>query len=334
MPTILISDAIASLYEARIKSFHWFDEHWKIARLGLGTVLSDDVIDDITIAYLSSDVLGGSTVDFHTSEMQAFCSVLQSAKNLALLQVPSSGVDRPIYQSLAQRGVVLTTAAGAAAETVALTALTGLLALSRRLPLWVKGKQLRQWNNLRTGPQEPRELRGEKVVIVGCGKIGTQLAQMCKTFGMRTHGLRRSAAVAAPPFDQYGSVADLPSALKDADWVVAACPLTDETRGMFNKDIFACFQPHASFINVARGAVAVESDLIEALRRGQIEGAYLDVFEVEPLPKESPLWAMDNVLISPHSAGDTRGRHIRVAEIFLDNLNNWVQRSPLLNRVQ
>jgi len=332
MPTILLSEAVADRYGERIESSPWFGAGWRIARFQTGAALPQDVIDDIRVAYLSSDILGGSTVDVHDPSMEGFCQVLQQAANLGWLQVPSSGVDRPIYQALSRRGVVLTTAAGAAGETVALTALTGLLALSRRLPLWVQGKQARTWHNLRSGANEPRELRGEKVLIVGCGQIGTHLAHMCKNLGMRTHGLRRRAMAPAQPFDEMGVLQDLGQAVGSADWVVAACPLTPETRGIFNAELFARFQPHASFINVARGAVAREADLIEALRGGRIESAYLDVFEVEPLPAESPLWDMPNVLLSPHSAGDTRGRHARIAEIFLSNLERWTRGEPMINQ--
>lgn len=334
MPTILLSEAVAERYADRILSNQRFDEDWHIARFQADVPLAPHVIDDIRVAYLSSDILGGSTADMHEPGMEAFCTVLRGASNLAWLQVPSSGVDRPIYQELARRGVALTTAAGAASETVALTALTGLLALSRRLPLWVECKQSHTWRTLRSGPEEPRELRGEKVLIVGCGKIGSHLAHMCKSLGMRTHGLRRRAVPPAEPFDEVGVLQDLGQAVESADWVVAACPLTAETKGIFNAELFARFQPHASFINVARGAVAQEPDLIEALRNRRIESAYLDVFEVEPLPADSPLWDLPNVLLSPHSAGDTRGRHARIAEIFLDNLERWASGEALINQVE
>jgi phosphoglycerate dehydrogenase-like enzyme len=334
MPSILLSGTVADRYGNRIRSMRWFDEDWHIVPFHADAPLAPRAIDDITVAYLSSDILGGSTVDMHEPGMEAFCTILRSAAKLAWLQVPSSGVDRPVYQELARRGVTLTTAAGAAAETVALTALTGLLALSRRLPLWVESKRNRTWRTLRSGPEEPRELRGEKVLIVGCGRIGTHLARMCKSLGMRTHGLRRHPSPPAEPFDESGVLRDLGEAVQSADWVVAACPLTDETRGIFNAELLARFQPHASFINVARGAVACEPDLIEALRRRRIESAYLDVFAVEPLPEDSPLWDLPNVLLSPHSAGDTRGRHARIAEVFLDNLDRWACGKALVNRVE
>lgn len=332
MTTILMSKQVADTYRKTIAARPWFQAPWRIRHLAEIAEAPATELDDIRIAFLSSDVLGGSTVDRHDPSMEQFCQVLRRAGNLAWLQVPSSGVDRPIYQELARRGVVLTTATGAAGETVALTALTGLLALSRRLPLWVRGKHEHTWLNLRSGDPEPRELRGEKVLIVGAGQIGTHLARMCKALGMRTHGLRRQAAACAEPFDEMGVIQDLEAAVGTADWVVATCPLTAQTRGIFNASLFARCQPHASFINVARGGVANEGDLIDALRTGRIEAAYLDVFEVEPLPKDSPLWDLPNVLLSPHSAGDTRGRHARIAEIFLSNLDRWVEDKPLANR--
>ncbi len=332
MPTILVSEAVAARYARRITSAGWFDGSWRIAPVCLGKEPDAAVIDDVRVAFLSSDILGGSTRDVHDPAMAQFCGLLERARNLAWLQVPSAGVDRPIYQALGRRGVAITTGAGAASETVALTALTGLLALSRRLPLWVEGKRQRTWLNLRAGADEPRELAGEKALIVGCGRIGTHLAQLCKAVGLRTHGLRRTAAPAAPPFDEVGTMAQLDEAVATADWVIAACPLTPQTTGIFDRRVFARFQPHASFINIARGGVANEADLVEALSTGVVASAYLDVFEVEPLPQASPLWGMSNVLLSPHSAGDTRGRHARIAEIFLRNLDRWVGQEALENR--
>src|SRR3546814_557566 len=129
-----------------------------------------------------------------------------------------------------------------------------------------------------------------------------------------------------------GVMQDLGTAVGSADWVAATCPLTAETRGIFDAPLFARFQPHASFINVARGGVAREADLIDALRGGRLECAYLDVFEVEPLPPDSALWDMPNVLLSPHCAGDTRGRHARISEMFLANLEHWVRGEPMDNQ--
>src|SRR3546814_6832418 len=131
MPTILLSEAIAARDGDRITARPWFGPGWRIAAFRPGAGLAPEVVNDIQAAYLSSDILGGSTADMHEPAMEGFCTVLRQAANLAWLPVPSSDVARPVYQALGQRGVVLTTAAGAAAETVALTALTGLLALSR-----------------------------------------------------------------------------------------------------------------------------------------------------------------------------------------------------------
>ncbi|AKQ55433.1 D-2-hydroxyacid dehydrogenase [Bordetella hinzii] len=329
MPTLLLSEAIASRYRRDIATLT--GAAWRIAVAAPD--LSDAQLEDVRIAFLSSDVLGGSTRDVHEPSMQIFCDLLLRAPGLAWLQVPSAGVDRPVYQALAGRGVAITTAAGAASETVALSALTGLLALSRRLPLWVEAKRTRTWLNLRSGPGEPRELRGEKVLIVGCGRIGSHLARLCQALGMRTHGLRRSPAAAAAPFDAMGTLDELGDAVATADWVVAACPLTPQTRGLFSDAVLRRFAPHASFINIARGGVVDEAALIDALRSGRMEAAYLDVFEVEPLPAASPLWELPNVLLSPHSAGDTRGRHARIAEIFLANLKRWLHGQALDNLV-
>jgi len=333
MSLILVSETVRRLYGERLDAvLAAAPAGRRVAVFDPARSWSDAEAGGIEAAFLSSDVLGDSTKTRLAPDMAGFCDLLERAAGLRWLQVPSAGVDRPQFIRWAGRGVRITTAAGAASETVALTALTGILALSRRLPLWMQAKRKHEWISLRSGPDEPRELRGQRVLIVGTGRIGLELARMCRGLGLVTHGLRRSAPGPLPGFDRVGTLADLPEAAAEADWIVAACPLSPETAGLFNAAVFERCRPWANFINIARGAVAVEEDLVQALAQGTIEGAYLDVFAAEPLPPESPLWDMPNVLISPHSAGDTRGRHPRIAGIFLDNLERYLQGRELVNQ--
>ncbi len=299
-----------------------------------GATLEPTDLASIEVAFMSSDIVGTSSRTEPTPAMQAFCDILDAAPNLRWLQLSMAGVDRAIFPRLAARGVRITTAAGAASTTVAITALTGLLALSRRVPLWLRSQQQKAWRPQRTGSIEPRELTGQRVLIVGTGRVGCEFARLCKAVGLVTHGLSHGVRLPLPDFDHIDLTEDLPEVVHEADWVVATCPLTDETRGLFHRGIFSSFKPTASFINVARGGVANEADLIEALASGSLESAYLDVFEVEPLPVESPLWDMENVLMSAHSAGDTTGRHARLGTLFMDNLARYLADQPLINEVE
>lgn len=296
-------------------------------------VLTEAERASIDLAFMSSDVIGTSSRDRWTPEMTAFCDALQRAPKLRWLQNSAAGVDRPIFGELAARGVRITTAAGAASETVALTAITGLLALSRRIPMWIVNQGAKRWQPLRTGELEPIELRGQTLLIVGCGPIGREAARLAKAFGLVVHGLRHSGPAALDNFDRVDGMPALPEAVATADWVLAACPLTPETTHLFDQRVFERFKPGAGFINIARGGVVDEPRLVEALQSGRVASAYLDVFEVEPLPADSPLWTMPNVILSSHSAGDTTGRHARIADIFLDNLARWGAGEALRNEV-
>ncbi|WP_459617404.1 D-2-hydroxyacid dehydrogenase [Bordetella sp. 2513F-2] len=307
---------------------------WIVYDPDAGASIPDSALERVEAAYLSTDILGTSSKTDLTLPMREFCDLLRRARNLKWVQVPSSGLDRPIHKELAAKGVRLTNTAGLAAETVALTALTGLLALSRRMLLWIEGQRDRTWNPLRLDEREPVELRGQRVLIVGTGSIGRELARLCQAVGLVTHGLRRSVSGPMPHFDEVGPISGLDDALPRADWIVLACPLTDDTKHLLNKRRFDLFKPGAQLINVARGEVVAEQDLIEALRDGRVAGAYLDVVEKEPLDPSSPLWDMKNVLISPHSAGDSTGRHGRIAELFFDNLRRLREGEPLVNEAR
>ena len=125
----------------------------------------------------------------------------------------------------------------------------------------------------------------------------------------------------------------LAKVLPRADWLFAACQLSEETRGLIDATTLAAMRKGAHFVNVARGEVVVEPDLVAALQSGHLGGAYLDVFAHEPLPPESPLWSIPNVIVTPHSAGQSDGIYERVVEIFLENLAHWLQGRPLRNLV-
>jgi phosphoglycerate dehydrogenase-like enzyme len=171
------------------------------------------------------------------------------------------------------------------------------------------------------------------MVVVGMGKIGTEIARLARVLGLHVVGVRRSAAK-TEHVDEMRTPAELAALLPACDWLVIACPLTDETRGMVDASLLARLRPGARFINIGRGEIVDEPALIAALESGQLGGAYLDVFAQEPLPPDSPLWTLPNVVVTPHNSSASAGNAARVNAIFFDNLKRWRQNQPLVNEIK
>lgn len=284
----------------------------------------------VDIAFISRDVTGLSTKHELTQGLLDFYAVLRRSDGLRWVHIHSAGADRPIYPELRARGVQVTTSSGANAEVVAQTALAGLLALARHFPQLMAAQQARRWAPLVGEGQAPRDLAGQTAVIVGWGPIGRRIAAFLRLLGLHVVVVRHSAAPAPEDGVEMVGLAQLPAALPRADWLVLACPLTPQTRALVNDQMLALLPPGACLVNVARGEVVVEGDVIAALQSGQLGGAYLDVFEHEPLDSASPLWSLPNVIVTPHSAGHSDGNHKRVCALFLENLARWQADQPLL----
>lgn len=278
---------------------------------------------DVDLAFISRDVTGLSTKHVLTDGLQAFYAVLRRSAAPQWVHIHSAGADRPIYPELRARGVQVTTSSGANAEVVAQTALAGLLALARRFPQLMAAQQARLWAPLVAEAQAPRDLAGQTAVVVGWGPIGQRLGAFLRLLGLRLVVVRQSPAQVEGEGVETVSFAGLSAVLPRADWLLLACPLTPQTRGLVNRAALAALPAGACLVNVARGEVVVESDLVEALQEGRLGGAYLDVFEHEPLGRDSPLWGLANVIVTPHSAGHSDGNHRRVCELFLANLVRW-----------
>lgn len=286
---------------------------------------------DADIAFMTREVTGASSKNNPTPELVGFQTVLRKAPRLRWLQIHPAGAERPIYAELRARGVKVTTASGATAVTVAHSALGAVIALNRRFPLLAEAQRRHAWEP-RLGERSPRDLKGQCAVIVGLGPIGRTLAGLLKVLGMSVIGVKRSAAP-APPCDRTIAYADLLHVLPEADWLILCCPASPLTRGIANAAAFAAMPRGSYVINVARGEVAVEGDIIAALQSGQLAGAYLDVFEREPLDAASPLWDLPNVIISPHTASHSLGQNEAIFDIFLDNLARFRAGKPLKNDV-
>ena len=261
-----------------------------------------------------------------------FYSAAFKAGRLKWLHVFNAGTDHPIFGQLLERGVRLTTSSGASAEPVALTALTGMLMLARGFPRWIAAQGKRAWEPV-LGDAVPPDLRGQTALLVGVGAIGRVLARAARSLGVRVLGVRRSARAPDDPVDEMHSPAALDGLLPRAQWLVLTCPLTEETHRLIDARRLALLPRGACLINVARGEIVEEPALIEALAQGRLAGAYLDVFEQEPLPAASPLWTLPNVIVSPHNAAASAGHDARVHEIFLHNLPLWARGEPMRNEV-
>lgn len=275
------------------------------------------------VAFVSRDITGLSTkheVLPHTQ--QAYTAMLRSAR-LRWVHVHSAGADRPVYVALRERGVNVSTSAGANAQVVAQSAVLGLLALARHWPHLLAAQRDRRWAPLQGGPL-PRDLQGQTAMVVGWGPIGQEIGRLLQAFGLRLVVVRRSGGAIGPDVECVPPDA-LPQHLPRADWLVLACPLTPQTRGLIGARELARLPAHAGLVNVARGEVVDQAALVDALEQGRLAGACLDVFEHEPLPPDSPLWGLPNVIATPHSAGASDGNEARVDRIFLDHLDGWLR---------
>lgn len=287
--------------------------------------LADAECARLETAFFSADVFP----DFS----RQFFSTVRKAPQLQWLHVFNAGVDHPIYTEMLERGVRLTTSSGSASLAIAQTAIMGLLALARGLPHWLAAQRRREWAPMR-GETLPRDLVGQTAVILGLGRIGTGIARLARALGLTVIGVRRAPRKPDDPVDELHPPAALASLVARADWLVIACPLTPETRGLVDAALIARLPQGARVINIARGEIVDEPALIAALQSGRLAGAYLDVFETEPLPPESPLWDLPNVIVTPHNAGAAAGGDERVLEIFLDNLGRWQRGEALVNEIQ
>jgi glyoxylate/hydroxypyruvate reductase len=195
-------------------------------------------------------------------------------------------------------------------------ALFGILALTKDLPRLEADKRARHWAHY---PVD--EVRGTTVLVVGLGEIGGEVARLAEAFGMNVLSTRRNEG-------------DLDELLPRADSVVVTLPLTGETRGMFDRRRLGLLKPGAIFVNIGRGPVVDEEALIDALRSGHLRGAALDVYATEPLPRDSPLWELDNVILSPHTAAQSIHENERIVELFADNLRRYLAGEELRSRIR
>lgn len=277
---------------------------------------------------LPSALRGADALFVYDFLSTAVPSAWHAADRLRWLHIASAGVDRVLFPELRDSDVVLTNSRGIFDDAIAEYVLGVILAFAKDLPRSVRLQDERTWLH-----RETERVAGRSVLVVGTGPIGRSIARLLRAAGMRVTGAGRREREDDPDFGVVYSSAELARYLPGADVVVAVAPLTEQTKGMFDAEAFAAMRPGARFVNVGRGELVVTDDLVDALRRGHLGGAALDVFETEPLPSGSPLWTMGNVLVSPHMSGDFVGWRNALVEVFADNFRRWREGRPLRNVV-
>lgn len=271
---------------------------------------------------------------------------LELAPHLRWVQLHSAGVNHILEHSIMKRDVAVTTVSGIHATPIAEYVFASLLAFRWRVPLWTECQREGRWPSNRWNLYARPELRESTLGIVGYGSIGREVGRLGQAFGMRVLALHRTAnhnqegyrveetgdlAGAIPA--RFFSPEELHEMLSECDFVVIGLPLTSETEHFIGEAELRAMKSSAYLVNIARGPIVDEQALIQALGEGWIAGAGLDVFEREPLPDDSPLWTMENVLISPHVAGFSPRYDERACAVFVENLGRYLSGEPLLNLV-
>ena len=257
------------------------------------------------------------------------------APRLAFIQSISAGTDQYSRDALGAAGIRVASAQGVNERAVAEHAIALILAMARQIPQARDNQAVKTWRGM-IGDRSKREdeLGGKTLVIAGMGRIGSRLATLAKAFDMRVIAAKRDPSRGAGAADKVVGQDGLLGVLPEADFVALTCPLTPQTENLIDAKALAAMKPSAYLINVARGKVVNEPALIEALQAGRISGAALDCAWEEPLPATSPLWGLANVLVTPHTAGETRRYEDNVIDLLLDNLDRlWAGRADLRNQV-
>lgn len=253
---------------------------------------------------------------------------LHELPNLRWAHVAAVGVDACVSEEVRASQITMTNSSGVTATQMAEYALGLILAIDKGLVGKVRDQQAKVWR-----PTETGRLQGRKLLLFGVGAVNRHLAIVARALQMHVIGVGRSARPAFGGFDLVIGSETIDEVLPEADYVVLAAPATQETRGIFDRNRIGLMKPEVILVNVGRGALIDQDALVDALQTGRIRGAGLDVFAEEPLPNDSPLWGMKNVLISPHMSSDFVGWKEALVERFVENLDRWINDEELLSIV-
>ncbi len=296
---------------------------------GIGPVLEGAEVRFAVDASELERAIGGAEAllvwDFRSTELR---DAWHRADRLRWVHVAGAGVDAVLFPELVESAVVVTNSRGVFDRPIAEYVLGLMLLFVKDFHTSFELQQKRRWMHRETGM-----LVGKKLLVVGAGPIGREIARLARCVGMETNAVARRARDLDPDFERVFGSGDLDRALPEADYVVVAAPLTAQTKGMFGSEQFRRMKRSARFINIGRGPIVDETALVKALRDGWISGAALDVFQEEPLPEDHPLWDMPQVFISPHMSGDFVGWHKALGKLFAGNFRRWQQGEALVNIV-
>jgi len=289
---------------------------------------------ELARAEQKGDFAGKSELDALLAEAEVIYgfrfpkNMIARAPKLKWVQVMSAGVDRFLDNEFRQSSVMMTNVSGIHATPIGEIVLGIMLMFVKQAPLCFQLKQEKQWQRFM-----PTVLRSKTVGIVGLGSIGREVARLAKAFGMRVVATRRSAkqVASAKYVDIVLPREQLPRLLSESDFVVLSLPFTAETNKLIGEKELRTMKPTAYLINIARGSIVDEEALIRALNEHWIAGAGLDVFAIEPLPADSRLWELPNVIFSPHIAGGMEDYDIQATELFCENLRRYLSGKNLLN---
>lgn len=253
----------------------------------------------------------------------------ERVSRLKWIQTMTAGVDQ-LPAEILKSGIRISNTSGIHGATMGEVVLEMMLMFVKDAPACLQMKQERQWRRYK-----PKLLRGQTAGILGLGAVGREIARLCKAFGMNVTGIRRSGGSGSPlpEADRVYPPGQLQELLAESDFVVLALPLTKETRGLIGEKELRGMKPGAYLINVARGAIVDEPALIRALEEKWIAGAGLDVFAMEPLPPESRIYELPNVIFSPHISGEMPDYEARATEVFCENLRRYLAGEPFVHEV-
>ncbi|WP_241471289.1 D-2-hydroxyacid dehydrogenase [Natrinema salifodinae] len=245
--------------------------------------------------------------------------LLDAAESLDVFACAYAGTGHLPLDRLEERGVAVTNASGVHGPNIGEHVLGSILSFARRFHVGARRQRRREWRHYKA-----HELQGSTVTIVGLGAIGRSVAERLEPFGVETIGVRYSPEKGGPTDEVIGFEGEaFDDALARTDYLVLACPLTETTQGLIDRDAFVTIDPDTVLVNVARGPVVDTDALVEALRSNWIRGAALDVTDPEPLPEDHPLWTFENVQITPHNAGHTPQYYERLADIVAENARRF-----------
>jgi len=279
-------------------------------------------------AGLASAVGGARALFLWDFFSTAVADVWSHCDRLEWIHVAAAGVDTLLFDGLRESRVTVTNARGVFDRPIAEYVLASVLAHAKRLHESHDLQREAVWRH-----RETRTVAGARALVVGTGGIGREIARLLRAVGLQVRGAGRTARTNDVDFGDVVASADLVHQVGWCDYLINAVPLTPQTRGLINAEVFAALRPSAHLVNVGRGATVVQDELAEALAAGRFDGASLDVFEEEPLPVDSPLWSIPGVVVSAHMSGDVIGWRDVLARQFVANAERWLAGEPLDNVV-